>query len=240
MATALKLFFGVPLPLGYLVSALAVIPLVTHGISWISRFQLLTQPLWIGLNLLPVGFIALARLRRRPRLDAFGGLGGAGRGGRLRPPEIRRRGLRHPGPDAADRRAGGRAALPPRPAGAGAGHAGLVVVAARGRPGLDRARRPKAAVRLAARRDGAARRRVARACRRSGRDVPHRLRPRARLARGRGAAHRRLRGGVAAEDQRHERLCGLARLVELLLAPHPFASRAAWSGWCSTSPSRRC
>ncbi len=57
MATALKLFFGLPLPLGYLVSAVAVIPLVTHGIAWISRFQLLTQPLWIGLNLLPVGFI---------------------------------------------------------------------------------------------------------------------------------------------------------------------------------------
>ncbi len=60
MASALQLFFGVPLPLGYLVSAVAVIPLVTHGISWISRFQLLTQPLWIGLNLLPVGFIIVA------------------------------------------------------------------------------------------------------------------------------------------------------------------------------------
>ena len=62
--------FGVPLPLGYLVSAVAVIPLVTHGITWISRFQLLTQPLWIGLNILPVGFIVVARLARRPRLDA--------------------------------------------------------------------------------------------------------------------------------------------------------------------------
>ena len=57
MSTALQLFFGVPLPLGYLISAVAVIPLVTHGISWISRFQILTQPLWIVLNILPVGFI---------------------------------------------------------------------------------------------------------------------------------------------------------------------------------------
>ena len=57
MATALQLCFGVPLPIGYLLSAVAVIPLVTHGITWISRFQLWTQPLWIGLNVLPVGFI---------------------------------------------------------------------------------------------------------------------------------------------------------------------------------------
>ncbi len=60
MATALDVCFGVPPWLGYLVSAVAVIPLVTHGISWISRFQIWTQPLWIILNLLPVGFI-LAR-----------------------------------------------------------------------------------------------------------------------------------------------------------------------------------
>src|SRR5438105_5803347 len=50
MSTALKLCFGVPLWIGYIVSAMAVIPLVTHGITWISRFQLITQPLWIGLN----------------------------------------------------------------------------------------------------------------------------------------------------------------------------------------------
>src|SRR6478735_11582989 len=57
MSTALELCFGVPLWIGYVVSAVAVIPLVTHGITWIGRFQLITQPLWIGLNLMPVGFI---------------------------------------------------------------------------------------------------------------------------------------------------------------------------------------
>ncbi len=57
MTAALELAFGVPLWLGYIVSALAVVPLVTHGVTWISRFQLATQPLWIGLNILPVGFI---------------------------------------------------------------------------------------------------------------------------------------------------------------------------------------
>jgi signal transduction histidine kinase/purine-cytosine permease-like protein len=58
MALALELCFGLPLALGYLVSALAVIPLVTYGIALISRFQLVTQPVWLALNLLPLAFIA--------------------------------------------------------------------------------------------------------------------------------------------------------------------------------------
>ncbi|WP_420411667.1 ATP-binding protein [Roseibium sp.] len=59
MSGALEFAFGVPLWLGYIVSAVAVIPLVTHGITWISRFQLATQPFWIILNILPFVFIVL-------------------------------------------------------------------------------------------------------------------------------------------------------------------------------------
>ncbi len=58
LALALELGFGLPLAIGYLVSALAVIPLVTYGIALISRFQLVTQPVWLALNLLPVACIA--------------------------------------------------------------------------------------------------------------------------------------------------------------------------------------
>ncbi|MCK0198518.1 ATP-binding protein [Ancylobacter sp. 6x-1] len=58
MALALEMCFGVPLMAGYFVSALVVIPLVTHGITFISRFQLWTQPLWVALNILPFLFIA--------------------------------------------------------------------------------------------------------------------------------------------------------------------------------------
>lgn len=58
MSSALEFAFGVPLWLGYVISAVAVIPLVTHGITWISRFQLATQPFWIILNILPFVFIA--------------------------------------------------------------------------------------------------------------------------------------------------------------------------------------
>ncbi|GEP12071.1 hybrid sensor histidine kinase/response regulator [Methylobacterium gnaphalii] len=58
MALALQLCLGLPLWIGYVVSAGVVIPLVIYGIRLISRFQLWTQPLWIGLNLLPLVYIA--------------------------------------------------------------------------------------------------------------------------------------------------------------------------------------
>ena len=57
MASAMDILFLVPLWLGYLISALIVIPLVTHGITLISRFQLWTQPLWFLLQLAPFVFI---------------------------------------------------------------------------------------------------------------------------------------------------------------------------------------
>jgi len=58
MSLALEMCFGIPLWLGYLISAVMVIPLVTHGITLISRFQMWTQPVWIVLNILPFVFIA--------------------------------------------------------------------------------------------------------------------------------------------------------------------------------------
>ncbi len=58
LSMALNLCFGLPLPVGYFVSAVAIIPLVTHGITLISRFQLVTQPFWLFLNLLPFVVIA--------------------------------------------------------------------------------------------------------------------------------------------------------------------------------------
>ena len=57
MASALQLLFGLPVSIGYLISALVVIPLATHGITFISRFQVWTQPLWLVLQLSPFVFI---------------------------------------------------------------------------------------------------------------------------------------------------------------------------------------
>ena len=59
LAMALELCLGVPMTMGYLISALAVIPLVTYGISAISRFQVWTQPIFVLLNLAPIAAIAL-------------------------------------------------------------------------------------------------------------------------------------------------------------------------------------
>ena len=62
MALALELIFGLPLHWGYLVSTLVVIPVVTYGISMITRFQAWTQPFWVLLQLLPIGYILISDL----------------------------------------------------------------------------------------------------------------------------------------------------------------------------------
>ncbi len=58
LAAMLQACLGVPPWLGYVVCAAAVIPLVTHGITFISRFQLWTQPAWLVLHALPFAAIA--------------------------------------------------------------------------------------------------------------------------------------------------------------------------------------
>jgi signal transduction histidine kinase/CheY-like chemotaxis protein len=74
MSLALEMCFGVPLFIGYVLSSLIVIPLVTHGITFISRLQLWTQPVWIVLHLLPFAFIALIDGKSFERWTNFSGL----------------------------------------------------------------------------------------------------------------------------------------------------------------------
>ncbi|MDU0354138.1 hypothetical protein RS130_09480 [Paraglaciecola aquimarina] len=57
MSMALQILFGIPLALAYVVSALVVLPLVTHGIAYISRFQVWTQPIWLVLQLVPLFYV---------------------------------------------------------------------------------------------------------------------------------------------------------------------------------------
>jgi signal transduction histidine kinase/purine-cytosine permease-like protein/ActR/RegA family two-component response regulator len=57
MAYALDLAFDIPPSWGYLLCALVVIPLVTHGVTAISRLQVWTQPLWIVMLVLPYVFV---------------------------------------------------------------------------------------------------------------------------------------------------------------------------------------
>ncbi len=60
LASALEMCFGIPRPVGYLISAVVIITHVTYGITLISRFQLWTQPLWVVLHILPFAAIAYA------------------------------------------------------------------------------------------------------------------------------------------------------------------------------------
>ena len=57
MAYALDLALGIPPAWGYLLCALAVIPLVTHGVSMISRLQVWTQPLWLLMLVVPFAYV---------------------------------------------------------------------------------------------------------------------------------------------------------------------------------------
>jgi signal transduction histidine kinase/CheY-like chemotaxis protein len=80
MSTALTLLFGVPLWLAHLISALVVIPIALYGISLISRFQMLTQPLWLLLQLLPLAYIAWRNPQDVAGWTLFAGEQGSGAG----------------------------------------------------------------------------------------------------------------------------------------------------------------
>jgi signal transduction histidine kinase/purine-cytosine permease-like protein/DNA-binding NarL/FixJ family response regulator len=81
MAYALELAFDIPPAWGYLICALVVIPLVTHGVTIISRLQVWTQPLWIVLLVVPFVYV----FQKNPGvLDGLTGYaGGNGQGARF-------------------------------------------------------------------------------------------------------------------------------------------------------------
>ena len=57
MAYALELALDIPPTWGYLACSLVVIPLVTHGVSAISRLQAWTQPLWLVMLVVPFVYV---------------------------------------------------------------------------------------------------------------------------------------------------------------------------------------
>lgn len=79
MSMAIQLLFDIPLAWAYVISALVVIPLVTHGITRISRFQIWTQPIWILLQIAPLLFIVYHHTEAVANWSQFTGtLGDAG------------------------------------------------------------------------------------------------------------------------------------------------------------------
>lgn len=59
MAYALELALDIPPTWGYLICAIVVIPLVTHGVSVISRLQMWTQPLWLVMLVVPFVYVLM-------------------------------------------------------------------------------------------------------------------------------------------------------------------------------------
>lgn len=53
MAQAFKLYFDIPLPVGYALGSLIIIPLVVFGMTLLSKLQSWTQPLWLLLLFAP-------------------------------------------------------------------------------------------------------------------------------------------------------------------------------------------
>ena len=53
MSQAFNLFFGVPMWLSYAITAVMILPLVLFGMTFISKLQVWTQPLWLALLVLP-------------------------------------------------------------------------------------------------------------------------------------------------------------------------------------------
>ncbi len=78
MAYALDLAFDIPPAWGYLVCAVVVLPLVTHGVTAIGRLQVWTQPLWLAMLVLPYAFVFRAHPHALAGLWAYAGEDGRG------------------------------------------------------------------------------------------------------------------------------------------------------------------
>ncbi|CAH0355692.1 ATP-binding protein [Aquabacterium sp. CECT 9606] len=76
MAYALELAFDIPPAWGYLICAVVVVPLVTHGVTVISRLQVWTQPLWLVMLVLPYIYVFKANPHVLSDLVGYGGAQG--------------------------------------------------------------------------------------------------------------------------------------------------------------------
>lgn len=73
LAQAFEIYFGIPLAIGYLIGAIAVIPLVTYGMTLLSRLQSWTQPLWLILMVAPLIGILVTQPQALGAWAHFGG-----------------------------------------------------------------------------------------------------------------------------------------------------------------------
>ncbi len=76
MAYAIELAFDIPPAWGYLLCSLVVIPLVTHGVTTISRLQVWTQPIWLAMLIVPLVVVLQQHPNALADIWAFGGVAG--------------------------------------------------------------------------------------------------------------------------------------------------------------------
>ncbi len=77
MAYALELAFDIPPAWGYVICSLVVIPLVTHGVTVISRLQVWTQPLWLAMLVLPLAWVLVKSPPELAGLTSYAGADGS-------------------------------------------------------------------------------------------------------------------------------------------------------------------
>ena len=78
MSLAIQLYFQIPLAIAHVLSVIIVIPLVTFGITTISRVQLWTQPLWLILLIAPYFGVAMREPEALLTLKAYFWIAGSG------------------------------------------------------------------------------------------------------------------------------------------------------------------
>ncbi|WP_037317848.1 purine-cytosine permease family protein [Amycolatopsis orientalis] len=80
MAQAFELALSIPLPIGYLLSTLIVLPFALYGMGAVAKMQAWTQPLWIAGLVLPFVVVAIREPGKFAEFASFGGTEGAGSG----------------------------------------------------------------------------------------------------------------------------------------------------------------
>src|SRR5688572_9175131 len=78
MSVALNLVFHIPMWLAHILSSLVVIPIALYGISLISKMQIVTQPIWLVLQFVPIAVIAWKNPQEIAAWTSFGGSEGTG------------------------------------------------------------------------------------------------------------------------------------------------------------------
>jgi signal transduction histidine kinase/CheY-like chemotaxis protein len=74
MSVALNLVFDIPMWLAHICSSLVVIPIALYGISLISKMQIITQPIWLILQFVPIAIIAWNHPAEIAAWTHFGGV----------------------------------------------------------------------------------------------------------------------------------------------------------------------